>query len=46
MAEAAQIRLDTASGIPAWRQIVSQLRTLIVEGVLTPGRRDVIPRKT
>jgi GntR family transcriptional regulator len=41
MPTAAQIRLDTISGIPAWRQIVSQLRTLIIEGVLAPG--DSLP---
>ena len=37
MAVPAQIRLDTASSVPAWRQIVTQLRTLIVEGVLKPS---------
>jgi GntR family transcriptional regulator len=37
----AQIRLDTASSIPAWRQIVNQLRTLVMEGVLKPG--DALP---
>jgi len=37
----AQIRLDIASSVPAWRQIVSQLRTLAVEGVLKPG--DALP---
>jgi GntR family transcriptional regulator len=37
MSSLAQIRLDTASSVPAWRQIVSQLRTLVVEGVLDPG---------
>jgi GntR family transcriptional regulator len=36
-----QIRLDTASSIPAWRQIVSQLRTLVMEEVLRPG--DALP---
>jgi GntR family transcriptional regulator len=37
----AQIRLDTASSVPARRQIVSQLRTFIMEGVLAPG--DTLP---
>jgi len=37
----AQIRFDASSSIPAWRQIVSQLRTLIIEGVLAPG--DSLP---
>ena len=37
----AQIRLDTASSVPAWRQIVSQLRTLFMEGILKPG--DTLP---
>jgi GntR family transcriptional regulator len=37
----AQIRLDTASSVPAWRQIFSQLRTLVMEGVLKPG--DALP---
>jgi len=41
MSSSAQIRLDTASGVPAWRQIVSQLRTLAIEGVLRPG--DALP---
>jgi GntR family transcriptional regulator len=41
MASPAQIRLDTASSVPAWRQIVSQLRTLVVEGALRPG--DALP---
>ncbi len=41
MPNSAQIRLDTASGTPAWRQIVSQLRTLAMEGVLRPG--DTLP---
>jgi GntR family transcriptional regulator len=36
-----QIRLDTLSGIPAYRQIAAQLRTLIVEGALKPG--DALP---
>jgi GntR family transcriptional regulator len=37
MPSSAQIRLDTASGVPARRQILSQLRTLVMEGVLRPG---------
>ncbi|MGA3097053.1 MAG: GntR family transcriptional regulator [Bryobacteraceae bacterium] len=41
MSDQAQIRLDVASSVPAWRQIVSQLRTLVVEGVLKPG--DALP---
>ena len=41
MPNQAQIRLDTASSIPAWRQILDQLRTLVMEGVLKPG--DVLP---
>jgi len=41
MPTSAQIRLDTASSIPAWRQIVSQLRTLVMEGALKPG--DALP---
>jgi GntR family transcriptional regulator len=41
MPNIAQIRLDTAGSVPAWRQIVGQLRTLIVEGVLKPG--DALP---
>jgi len=36
-----QIRLDTASSVPAWRQIVSQLRTLVMEGALQCG--DELP---
>jgi len=41
MPKLAQIRLDTVSSVPAWRQIVSQLRTLMVEDVLKPG--DALP---
>jgi GntR family transcriptional regulator len=41
MSTSAQIRLDTASDAPAWRQIVSQLRTLVMEGTLLPG--DSLP---
>jgi GntR family transcriptional regulator len=33
--------LDTASSVPAWRQISGQLRTLVVEGQLQPG--DSLP---
>jgi len=33
----AHIRVDPASSVPAWRQIVSQLRALLVEGTLQPG---------
>jgi GntR family transcriptional regulator len=36
-----QIRFDTASSAPAWRQILNQLRTHIVEEALKPG--DVLP---
>ncbi len=41
MPSQAQIRLDTASGVSGWRQILGQLRTLVVEGVLKPG--DALP---
>ena len=41
MSDSAQIRLDTASSVPVWRQIVSQLRTLVMEGVLKSG--DALP---
>jgi GntR family transcriptional regulator len=41
MTPQAQIRFDTASSVPAWRQIVTQLRTLVMEGVLEPG--DALP---
>jgi GntR family transcriptional regulator len=41
MPDLAQIRLDTASSVPACRQIVNQLRTLVMEGVLKPG--DKLP---
>ncbi len=37
----AQIRLDTKSDIPAYRQVADQVRTLAVEGVLAPG--DLLP---
>jgi GntR family transcriptional regulator len=36
-----EILVDTASAVPAYRQIVDQLRTLIVEGALKPG--DALP---
>jgi GntR family transcriptional regulator len=41
MSNPAQIRLDTASSVPARHQIVSQLRTLMMENVLAPG--DTLP---
>jgi GntR family transcriptional regulator len=41
MPNPAQLRLDTASTEPAGRQIVDQLRTLFMEGVLKPG--DSLP---
>jgi len=34
---ALQIQLDTSSDIPAGRQIVDQLRMLVIEGILKPG---------
>jgi GntR family transcriptional regulator len=37
----AQIRIDLSAAEPAYRQIVAQLRTLIVEGALKPG--DTLP---
>ena len=37
VSKSAQVRLDTSSEVPAWRQIAGQLRTLIVEGALNPG---------
>lgn len=36
-----QIRIDLAAPEPAYRQIVMQIRTLIVEGSLSPG--DSLP---
>ena len=33
----AQIRLDLASAVPAYRQIADQLRAFVVEGVLQSG---------
>ena len=41
MRQPAQIRLDTTSDIPAYRQVADQLRTLAVEGVVKPG--DALP---
>lgn len=38
MAILAQIRVDAESITPAYRQIVDQLRVLIVEGVLEPAQ--------
>jgi DNA-binding transcriptional regulator YhcF (GntR family) len=38
MSSSAQIRIDVDSQVPAYRQIVDQLRVLIVEGVLAPGQ--------
>jgi len=38
MAHGAQIRVDLADPMPAYRQIVDQLRVLIVEGVLEVGQ--------
>jgi GntR family transcriptional regulator len=39
--ERLDICLDTASEIPAYRQVADQLRTFIVEGALQPG--DTLP---
>jgi DNA-binding transcriptional regulator YhcF (GntR family) len=39
--EAAQIRIDLDSAAPVTRQIVDQLRTLLVEGAVAPG--DTLP---
>lgn len=39
MRQPAHVRLDTASDIPAYKQVADQLRTLMVEKVLTPGDR-------
>jgi GntR family transcriptional regulator len=41
MSQSAQIRLDSSSDIPAYRQVADQLRTLAVEGVIKPG--DTLP---
>jgi GntR family transcriptional regulator len=37
VSNAAQIRIDLSSPIPAYRQIVDAVRVLLVEGALTPG---------
>ena len=39
MAREPKIRLDPSSPLPAYRQIVDGLRTLLVEGALEPGNR-------
>ncbi len=39
MGRDAKIRIDLSSPIPAYRQIVDGLRTLLVEGGLEPGAR-------
>jgi GntR family transcriptional regulator len=41
MRRPAQIRIDTSSLIPAYRQVADQLRTLAVESVIRPG--DTLP---
>jgi GntR family transcriptional regulator len=41
MRQPAQIRLDTSSDTPAYRQVADQLRTIAVEGVVRPG--DTLP---
>ena len=41
MTKTTQIQLDMDSSVPAWRQIVGQLRTLVMEAELEPG--DVLP---
>jgi GntR family transcriptional regulator len=41
MKHQAQIRLDTASNVPAYRQIADQLRMFVMECVLAPG--DALP---
>lgn len=37
----AQVRIDLASPVPAYRQIVEALRTHLVEGAIVPG--DALP---
>jgi GntR family transcriptional regulator len=37
----AVLRVDTSSGVPAYRQIADQLRMFIMEGLLAPG--DALP---
>jgi GntR family transcriptional regulator len=41
MPKAPQVQLEIASSVPAWRQIVNQMRTLVMEGVFKPG--DTLP---
>lgn len=41
MSATAILRLDTASAVPAYRQIVDGLRLLFVDGALRPG--DTLP---
>jgi GntR family transcriptional regulator len=36
-----QIRVDVSGAVPAYRQILEQFRTLIIEGALRPG--DTLP---
>jgi GntR family transcriptional regulator len=35
------LRIDLSSGVPAYRQIVDSVRTLLVDGILRPG--DLLP---
>ena len=39
MRRPALVRLDTSGEVPAYKQVADQLRTLMVEKVLTPGDR-------
>jgi DNA-binding transcriptional regulator YhcF (GntR family) len=39
MARECKIRIDLASPLPVYRQIVDNLRSLLVEGALEPGAR-------
>lgn len=41
MSAAVTLRLDTASSVPAYRQIVDGLRLMFVDGALRPG--DTLP---
>lgn len=41
MTHAAQVRIDLDSALPVNRQIVDQLRTLLVEGAVAPG--NILP---
>ncbi|MCL4402025.1 MAG: GntR family transcriptional regulator [Acidobacteria bacterium] len=41
MARDVQLRIDLASPVPLYRQIVEALRTRLVEGAIVPG--DVLP---